>query len=280
MPQQDDESSVQHLVELGYIDPDEAAAREAARRREQHAEFKQAAELASENKLAEAAQVLEALCAADPNWVAPRQLLAEVYYRAACFGDAQTLLNWLTLRGVESPRLALLAGAIALHRRELGPAIELLEYAAYVEPGLPSVHMLLGTALLRAGRVNEAPASLAEAIRRNAADARALDGMAAACLCQAKLDEAADWSLRALEQDMRLFEAHYHLALALAGLNRPEDALQALEAGSKVDPLRAAPYRWMAKIAREQLNDSERAARYRERGRETVRQWRKRRRSD
>jgi tetratricopeptide (TPR) repeat protein len=280
MPQQHDESSVDHLVELGYIDPDEAAAREASRRHEQHAEFKKAAKLAADSKLGEAAQVLEALCAEDANWVIPRQLLAEIYYRAARFSDAQTQLDWLTSRGVESPRLALLAGVIALRRREIVLAIELLEYAAFVEPELPSVHMLLGTALLRAGRVTEASASLGEAIRKNAADVRALDGMAAACLRQAIFDEAADWSLRALEHDMRLFDAHYHLGLALAGLNRPEDALRALEAGARVDPSRAAPYRWMAKIAREQLNDRERATRYLQRGREMIRQRRKRRQID
>ncbi|HEY3394140.1 MAG TPA: tetratricopeptide repeat protein, partial [Lacipirellulaceae bacterium] len=130
MPQQDDESSVYHLVELGYVDPDEAANREASRRRQQHGEFKKAAELAAGIKLEEAAQVLESLCADDPNWIAPRQLLAEVYFRKGRFSAAQAQLDWLTFNGVESPRLALLSGAIALGRREIASAIELLEYAA------------------------------------------------------------------------------------------------------------------------------------------------------
>ncbi|HEX2475279.1 MAG TPA: tetratricopeptide repeat protein [Lacipirellulaceae bacterium] len=280
MPQEDDESSVQHLIELGYVDPDEAAAFEASRRRQQHAEFKRAAELAARNKLDDAAKVLELLCADDPNWPAPRQLLAEVHYRAARFDDAQSQLDWLTYHGVESPRLALLAGTIALRRREVALAIELLEYAAHVEPDLPSVHMLLGTALLRLGRVKEAAGCFREAVGRNVADVRALDGMAAACLRLAKFDEAADWSLRALEGDMHLFDAHCHLGLALAGLNRPEDALRALEAGARIDPTRIGPYRWMAKIAGEQLNDPERASRYIQRGRELTRQRRNRRRTD
>jgi tetratricopeptide (TPR) repeat protein len=276
MPQGDDESSVQHLIELGYVDPDEAAAVEASRRRQQQDEFKRAAELAVGNQLDDAAKVLEVLSAEDPNWAAPRQLLAEVHYRAARFNDAQSQLDWLTYHGVESPRLALLAGAIALRRREIVLAIELLEYAAHVEPDLPSVHRLFGTALLRAGRVNEAADSFGEAVRRNVADVRALDGMAAACLRLAKFEEAADWSLRALEHDMHLFDAHCHLGLALAGLNRSEDALRALEASAKVDPNRSGPFRWMAKIAREQLNDPERAAGYLQSGRALTRQRRNR----
>jgi predicted Zn-dependent protease len=280
MPQQDDEPSVNHLVELGYVDPDEAATREASRRRQQRSEFKKAAELAAGFKLDEAAQILKSLCADDPNWIAPRRLLAEVYFRKGRFGAAQLQLDWLTFNGVECPRLALMAGAIALGRREIASAVELLEYAAYVEPDLPSIHRLLGTALLRGSRVSEAADAFYEAIRRKVSDARALDGLAAACLRQAKFDEAADWSLRALEQDMRLFDAHYHLGLALTGLNRPDDALRALEAGTRVDSSRAAPYRWMAKIAREQLNALERAAHYRQRGGEVIRQRRKRRRGD
>lgn len=276
MPQQDDESSVYHLVELGYVDPDEAANREASRRRQQHGEFKKAAELAAGIKLEEAAQVLESLCADDPNWIAPRQLLAEVYFRKGRFSAAQAQLDWLTFNGVESPRLALLSGAIALGRREIASAIELLEYAAYVEPDLPSIHRLLGTALLRAARVSEAADAFYEAIRRNSTDARAFDGLAAVCLRQAKFDDAADWTLHALEHDMRLFDAHFHLGLALAGLNRPDDALKALEAGAKLDPNRSAPYRWMAKIAREQLDDFEGARSFLEQGRAVIRQRRNR----
>jgi tetratricopeptide (TPR) repeat protein len=280
MPAQDDESSVRHLFELGYVDPDDVAARESSRRRQQHAELKTAADLAAGGKLEEAAHLLQSLCANDPNWIAPRQLLVEIYFRARRFREAQAELDWLTYNGVESPRLSLPAGAMALGRRELTSAIELLEYAAHVAPDLPSVHTLLGTALLRAARVVEATEAFQEAIQRNSADARALDGLSAVCLLQAKFDEAADWALQALEQDIKLFDAHFHLGLALARLDRPEDALRALEAGAKVDSTRGAPYRWMAKIARAQLNDPERTDDYIERGHAVVRQRRNRRRSD
>jgi predicted Zn-dependent protease len=274
MPQQDDESSVRHLVELGYVDPEEAAASEAARRRRQQAELKAAAELVGSGKLEEAAALLESLCADDANWIAPRQLLAEVYYRAGRFREAQAQLDWLTHNGIESPRLALLAGALALSRRDVASAIELLEYAAYVEPDLPNVHTQLGVAMLRGGHVGEAESVFHEAVQRNSRDVRALDGLAAIRLRQSTWEEAADWALRALDQDMRFFAAHCHLGLALAGLNRPEDALRAIETGARVDPRRSAPYRWMAQIAREQLNDEGLAERYREMGREVVRRRR------
>jgi tetratricopeptide (TPR) repeat protein len=277
MAQQDYESSIRHLVELGYVDPVDSAAREAARGRLQQVDLKTATDLAARGNLDEAAQILQSLCANDPSWVSPRQLLAEFYFRAGRFSEAQAELDWLTYNAVESPRLSLLAGTIALSRRQIPCAIELLEYAAHVEPELPSVHRLLGTALLRAARLSEAADAFHEAIRRNNADARALDGLAAVCLRHANSDAAADWALQALEHDMQLFDAHFHLGLALACLHRPQDAIKALEASAKVDPTRGDPYRWMAKIAREQLQDPKRAADYRERGREVVRQRRKQR---
>ena len=278
MPQQDDESSVRHLVEIGYVDPDDVATREASRLQQQQAEFKAAAEFAVDGKLDEAAPLLQSLCADDPNWIAPRQLLAEVHFRLGRFCEAQAELDWLSCNAVENPRLSLLAGALALGRREIAAAIELLQYAAHGDPELPSVYRLLGTALLRASRMSEATEAFHEAIRRNGADARAFDGLAAVCLRQADFDGAADWALQALEQDILLFDAHFHLGLALARLHRPEDALKALEAGAKVEPTRSAPYRWMARIAREQLHEPERAAGYIQRGREVTRQRRNQRR--
>jgi tetratricopeptide (TPR) repeat protein len=98
--------------------------------------------------------------------------------------------------------------------------------------------------------------------------------MGVVCLQHGEYEDAADWALRALEQDMRLFFAHYHLGLALAQLNRPAEAMRALETGTKVNAARTAPYYWLAHIARYQLNDLATANRYRELARTIIRQRR------
>jgi tetratricopeptide (TPR) repeat protein len=270
MQQPLDEQSVHHLVELGYVDPDEAAHRAAAARQQRQAELQRASDLSSKGALRDAAAMLESLAAADPDWPAPRQLLAEIYYRAGQFDEAQSQLDWLTYHGVEHPRLALLAGAMALSRREPQVALEALEYARHVEPKLPSVHTLFGTALLRLGRLHEAENAFRQAVDSNASDARACDGLAAVCLRRGEFEDAADWALQALEKNMQLFQAHYHLGVALARLNRPHEALQALETSCRLEPMRAAPYYWLARIAGFQLNDSALASRYRQRGREAT----------
>jgi tetratricopeptide (TPR) repeat protein len=280
MQPHDDDHSVRHLIELGYIDPDEIVARGAAARRQRDVELARAVELTSQGNLHEAAALTEKLATDNPDWVAPRQLLAELRYRAGRFSEAKAEHDWLTYHGVEHPRLALIAGAMALNRRDLPAALEELEYARYVEPKLPSVHTLCGTALARLGRFDEAADAFRHAIEQTPSDARALDGLAAIGLCQGRFEEAADWALQALEHNLQLFRAHYHLGVALMHLNRPHEALQALETSARVDPLRRAPFYWLSRIAQRTLNDPALAARYRQRGRDVIRGRRNRRCSD
>jgi tetratricopeptide (TPR) repeat protein len=269
--QQPDDQSVRHLVELGYVDPEEIATRDAETRRQQSAVLREATELSLQGRLPEAAVLSEQLVNADPDWAAPRQLLAEIRYRQGQLVDAQAQLDWLTYHGVEHPRLALIGGAIALNQRDLPTALESLEYASYVDPDLPSVHTLYGCTLLRVGKLDQATDAFRRAAEQRPADARALDGLAAVCLRTRQFEEAADWALQAVEQNVQLFHAHYHLGLALMRLDRPQEALQALENSARVDRMRCAPYYWLARVAELQLNSPDLAARYRQQGRDIVR---------
>jgi tetratricopeptide (TPR) repeat protein len=266
----DDDASVRHLIELGYIDPYEVAAREEAVRQHQQVELRSASEMAAQGRMSDAVALLERLSADDPDWIAPRQAMADVYFREGRYREAQSQLDWLTYHGVENPRLSLIGGALALSRRELQSAVEALEYARYVEPELPSVQTLYGSVMLRLSRLDEAEHAFQEAVKQSSVDARALDGLAAVCLRRRRFEEAADWALQSIEQNARIFRAHYHLGLALAGLNRPSEAMQALEMSAKVDSLRSAPYYWLAQIAQNQRGDAALAEHYRQLGRLVV----------
>jgi predicted Zn-dependent protease len=269
--QRDSDAAVQHLVELGYVDPYEAAAKQIAQRRGLEVHFGRALEVHAAGHAEAAAAILERIAGKDADWSAPRQKLAELYYSASLFDKAQAQLDWLAHHGYEHPRFALIAGGMALARRDLSAALEELQYARHVDPNLPNVHTLLGIVLLRLRRWNEAEDAFQEATQQNLNDARARDGMAGVSLVHGEYEDAADWSLRALEQDMLLYSAHYHLGIALSFLNRPKDAMRALEASARVDPARAAPYYWLSRIAKDQLGDSASAARYREQARTIIR---------
>jgi tetratricopeptide (TPR) repeat protein len=268
------DESVRHLVELGYVDPEEVAADKAELRRRLKPEFDRAVDLNARGRRLEATALLEKISRDDPDWISPRQRLVEIHYNSGRWERAQAELDRLAYRGVDHPRLALIAGGLALARRDIRTALEELQYARHVEPNLPSVHTLLGNAFLRLGRWDEAEDAFRQAVQQNPTDARARDGMATICLKHGEYEDAADWALRALEQDMQLFRAHYHLGLALAQLNRPAEALQALETSARIDPSRAAPYYRLSQITRHQLNDSAGSARYREHARGIIRERR------
>jgi predicted Zn-dependent protease len=269
-----EDDAVRHLIELGYVDPDAVATREADLRRQLEGELQQAAQRLSKGEVEDAQRLLEQLASDDPEWIAPRQLLAETYYRTSRFADARTQLDWLAEHGVEQPRLALISGAIALARREFAAALDELEYACHVEPGLPSVYTLLGTTLMRLGSLDGAEDAFHNALRHNAEDAVAYDALAAIHLRRAQFEEAANFALESLGRNMRLFTAHYHLGVALAQLGRLEEAMVALETSTKMDTNRAVPYYWLSRIARDQLGDPDRATRYRNAGRQVIRRRR------
>jgi tetratricopeptide (TPR) repeat protein len=265
-----DDDSVRHLIELGYVDPDVTAAREAVVRRELEAEFQLTLKQFERGELAEAARQFEKLAIDDPTWVAPRQLLAEVYYRVGDLDRAASQLEWLTLHAVEHPRLALISGAIALASRNMPEALDTLRYAAHVEPELPSVHTLLGTVLYRLGELQAAKSEYQYAIEQRPIDAHALDGLAAIRLRESNFADAAEAALAALEEDIQLFRAHYHLGVALAHLDRPNDAITALETSTKINPNSAGPYYWLERIANRQLTNLDLARRYRQNGRDRL----------
>ena len=148
-------------------------------RRELEAEFQHAIKQFERGELAEATHQFEKLAVDDPNWAAPRQLLAEAYYRLGDLPRAKSQLEWLTLHAVEHPRLALISGAIALAKREMAEALDALDYAAHVEPELPSVHTLLGAVYFRLGDWAAAKTEYQHAIDRAPTDAHAFDGLAA-----------------------------------------------------------------------------------------------------
>lgn len=266
-----DEEAVRHLLALGYVDRDVFGAREAAVRRQLEAEFQQALKSYERGDVEEAGRQFEHLIVDDPTWVAPRQLLAEIHYRNGRWTEAQSQLDWLTLHGVEHPRLALITGAIALAGRDLATALGALKYAAHIEPTLPSVHTLLGTVFRRLGNLDQAENAFRAAISRNPTDTQALDGLAAICIQRHDFTGAANLALEVLDHDMQMFSAHYRLGIALAQLDRPHEAVVALQTSAKLNASAAAPYYWLEQIAASQLDDPACASQYHEIGREIVR---------
>lgn len=270
----DEAASVLHLVELGYVDPEKEAASQAALHSRLEADLGRAIELHGSGRGQEAVDLLHRIASDDPELISPRQILAEIQFRAGNWNAARPLVDWLAHHNTFSPRLALMAGALALADRDLSAALGELKYASYVEPTLPGVQSLLGTTLLRLGQWEAAEGAFEQALRQNPKDAPALEGLAAVALRRENFESAVHWALEALKLNMQQFRAHFYLGIALAHLHRTEAASEAFATCARLEPLRAAPFHWLSRIADEHLGDAILATSFRERGQEVIRQRR------
>jgi len=264
----DELAAVRHLVELGYEDPLDVAARHLAAERALQSQFHRADELLRGGQAAAAVEILESAVQAAPEWVAGRHLLARAYFRAGQLDAASELLDWLELHAVEHAELALIRATIALKRRRLGEALDHAQYALHLGDPLPAAELIVAEVHLRHGRLDVAEAAY-RAIDGPQHAAAAKSGLAAVALRRGEYEAAAELALEALEQDLHRWEAHYYLGRALMHLGRWPEARVAMESCAKLRPSLAAPHRWLARIS-EQQDDVAGARESRQRAREVI----------
>ena len=120
----------QHLAELGYVDPLDVAASEAALHCERTTTLNRAISLMDAGLPAQAARVLEQLIQQQPEWYHSHSLLAETYYQAGHLQAARNEIDWLTCHGFENPQLYLLSAAIEVADRRYERALEELSCAS------------------------------------------------------------------------------------------------------------------------------------------------------
>jgi tetratricopeptide (TPR) repeat protein len=271
----DELNSVRHLLDLGYEDRLDVAARERALR-QRHADASRHAErLLSSGQIPDAVTALEALVREVPDWAQPHRLLAHAYSAAGQLDLASEQLDWLTFHGCETPQLALLRGGLAMARRRFDEASDLADYARRLDAGIAGADAMLGQLHVRRGLTDDAERAFQRELAHHPASAAALAGLAAVWLRRDDCERAVDWALRALEQNIRQPATHYRLGVALARLGRTNEAVTALETAAKLRPDFAAPFRLLTRLAREPLHDLLRAAEYERQGRERLRRRRR-----
>jgi tetratricopeptide (TPR) repeat protein len=243
----EEQAAVRHLVDLGYEDPLEIAARETIRRRAQESQLNRAAELAGAGQSQAAIDLLESAVAGDERWTAGRHWLARAYFCAGNNKRAAELLHWLEVHGVEHAELALMRAALALKRRELNQALDWAGYAKCLQDPLPEADVLIGEIHLRRGQLDEAEAAFNRAAT-HAESASALAGLGSVALRRGELEVAADRFLSALERDMSLWKAHFRLGWALLHLNRREEARVSFATVARLQPQLAGPFGFLWRL--------------------------------
>ena len=252
----DQNRDVEHLIELGYVDPQDLAAKQAVE--QCRADYRiQSSGLFDGRRptFTGHRRSWNDLRTQHPDWLNSRSLLAEAYYRANQRQSARAEIDWLMCQGVEQPQLYCLSGAVEFADRQFDLALEELRCAGRAGVKLPGLNALEGNIHLRRRDIAAAEAAFRSAIDFEGPTHQSLDGLAAVNLHRQRYEEAAISALDALEKDMRFGRAHYHLAVALLHLDKPHEALRALESWAAVEPQSAAPFRWMAHVSERSLGD-------------------------
>lgn len=256
---QNPDPAIQHLVDLGYVDPMDVIAREAALQCDRTSLLNRAISMLDAGLCAPAINALDQVVREFPDWYDGCALLAESYYRAGNYPAAREQINRLISCGFENPHLYLLSAAIGIATREFDRALTEIAYARRGATMPPEMPYLMGRIQLGRRDFPAAEQSFHQAINSGNQMAQSLDGLATVKLHVADYENAAVFALDALAQDMRMAKAHYHLAIALYFLNRPHESLQALCSWAALEPQSAAPHFWMIRVHQHLLNDLQQA---------------------
>jgi len=263
--------AIRHLVELGYEDPLETALRERIDQCRCETERNRALSLLEANQADEAIELLQSLKTNHSDWLFPYDLLADIYTQSNQSDLADQELEYLIHRGAESARLYLFLGRIAAIRRDFETAVSHFHVAGQINERLRGLDQAKGIALLKRRAYSEASEKLLSALEIDGPSAQIYDQLATCRLGLGKSEEAAEFALAAIDEDMHYGFAHYHLAIALVRLGRFEDAKRAFEVSTLLEPSHVAPLRWLARLAADHLSEPEQANEYLERGRGIIR---------
>ncbi len=114
--------------------------------------------------------------------------------------------------------------------------VTLYRHSLKATGGSYAVRCCLATALMDAGRDDEAAAQFREAIRLGTDRGKAHNGLGRVLAKQGKLDQAVVEYTRALRANPRLAEAHNNLAVALFRLRHVTEARRHLEEALRIEP--------------------------------------------
>ena len=114
------------------------------------------------------------------------------------------------------------------------------ENALELDRNLANAHALIGYGKLFVGRAEETEPHIAEALRLSPRDPAAYVWMSFAGMSKnspSSYEQAVVWFRRSIETSPNFPHAHFHLASALAHLDRLDEAHTALKAGLALNPI-------------------------------------------
>jgi tetratricopeptide (TPR) repeat protein len=204
-----------------------------------------------QGRLLEAAQLYQALLAAQPGHLEALHLLGVVAHQQGDHAHAVLLIG----RAVAgNPDNAMYHANLAEAYRALGQfdqAVASCRVALRLRPHFPEAANNLGMALLGQGKTDEAMVSFAEALRLEPDFAMACNNLGNALRLRGELREAETHFRRAVSMDPDLAEAQSNLGQLLLERHQPHESLESLRAAVRLRPNLAEAHNNLGNALRE-----------------------------
>ena len=204
------------------------------------------------NNLAQARSFFDRALAADPDnvdaligsaaahAVAATSLLADPL---AAFTAAEAKLTRALSLAPNHPHGHMWLGLVDIWTRRATEGIARCEHALDLDRNIAQAHSLIGYGKLFVGRAEETEPHIAEALRLSPRDPGAFAWMSYAGMSKnvpGGYEQAVAWFRRSIEANPNFPHAFFHLASALAHLDRLDEARSATKAGLTLNPTYAA----------------------------------------
>lgn len=252
---QDADKMIQQFVDLGYIEPLDNDAHQAAKQTELNNKQNLARDYLDEQKPGLALPLLEELHEAAPKSVQDAVRLAYAQRQLGLTNEAQQTIDKVSQTIGTGPQVALLQAEICLDRNDTQAALTILETVARTHPDTPVLQGVLGRTYLMMRQYDRAEACLNRVLAIDPNDARAIQGLANIRLKTGKYERAMALALKAINLKPDLYYAHYYLGRAAYRLGLNEEAIHAFNNSLFYGPRNRRVHLLLAKLLQKQGND-------------------------
>lgn len=246
--------SLQHLVDLGYIEPltDDAAANLRNCVLERQTVLAQI--YYSSGRVPQAVDLLKQLTKENKG---PYLLnrLAMALMDMGRVDEAEEAIAQIGEKGFELPVMLTIRGQLKYAKKEYDEAFELFKKAGEADGTRPIVHVYLGLIHLNARRWQMARESYERAIAIDPDNAAAHDGLGVALREMGNLEQAMFHHMKSVSLVHNQPEGHVHLAQTAVLCGQYDWAIRALHVATELAPEWPFPHRVLSRLYRQVKND-------------------------
>lgn len=248
------QESLQHLVDLGYIEPLSSDAKENLDKCLQERQSVLAQIYYSSGRVETACELLQALTKEKPG---PYLLnrLALCLMDLGRLDEAEEAIAKIGERELGKPVVMTIRAQLKYARRQYDEAFALFQQAAEADNTRPIVHVYQGLIHLNARRWQLAKEAYERAIAIDPDNAAAHDGLGVALRQLGDLDPSIYHAMKSVSLIHAQPEAHIHLAQVAFMLGQVDWAIRALHVAAELAPNWPFPHRVLARLYRQNKND-------------------------